>query len=200
MHPEDIDLKRLQKDLNTRIFIEVRSAILRGSTSLDAVAKVIQKDCDWMIERLGKLLANRLVRIKIQHAFRTVSVPSEKAAKATGLPSVSHTQASEPEPEQTQLWFEEMEEFRAVPDVVAYRNRKGEVEYMLYRRMTKRERDGADAVLLEQERQDAQRRNAQFRANHRADELMMDFGDLPVEELVRLHRERRGHAAAGKAQ
>jgi hypothetical protein len=175
MTPEEVELQQLRRQLSARITDECRSALLREDKDvLNVVWRIIKNDCGWMLERLGELLRTRQVRIMIQHALRRLSVKPEEAEAQLVK-----------ENEEAQTWFAGMDTFRGVSDVVSYLKPDGTVDYMLYRRSHDEQRDGMDALDRKQEVQDAIQRERRLRSNQLAKRMVAEFGDLPLQDLVK---------------
>ena len=212
MKPKDKTyLRRLRRQLSRRINDEVRCALLRRESDvLDAVSKIVEKDCAWLMTQLTAMLRILQIRTLVQHALRRITIKpkNEDEEQSEGEPRFAGTEeeaaASNGAAHETgrQMWFAGMDVFRGVPDSVSYLKPDGSVDYMLYRYTQTEERNGMNALDSKQEVQDAARRNRRLRANKAAEPMVTEFGDLPLEELVRLwvakYGDDAGTAAAAK--
>ena len=175
MTPEEVELSQLRKQLSARIAIECRSVLKREDKDvLNVVSEIIKTDCDYILERLGELLRVRQLRIMIQHALRRLTVKPEEAEERLTE-----------ETEEAQTWFAGMNAFRQITDCVSYLKPDGTVDYVLYRRSHDEQRDGMDALDRKQEVQDAIQRERRLRANQLAKRMVIEFGDLPLQDLVK---------------
>jgi hypothetical protein len=200
-------LRRLRRQLSRRINDEVRCALLRREDNvLDAVSKIVEQDCAWLLARLTAILRMLQIRTLVQHALRRITIKKEDEEESESEPRVAGPEEGKEAADNgaahatgRQMWFAGMEVFRGVTDSITYLKPDGSVDYMLYRFTRTDQRNGMNALDHKQEVQDAARRNRRLRANQAAEPMVAEFGDLPLEELVRLWVAKYGEDAGTTA-
>jgi hypothetical protein len=151
------------------------------------VEKVYQLVCDTASILVGQVvgpMGHQQLRIKIQHALKRTEINQSASAarQAEGI---------EREPDQAELDFANMEQFRGIPPSIAYEEPEGSghIVYVPYIDAVKAQRDGAASLHHKGITFDVKAEELLLASNRFCDSLIPLYGDLPVRELIRLWRE-----------
>jgi hypothetical protein len=137
-------------------------------------------------------MADRYFRIKVQHRLR-------RAERKRG-PDPAEAGKTAEEPEQPELDFPDIEEFRGIPKYLPMHGDDGQIVYPNYMDDTNEEMRAAMLKFKDiRITFDTLSRQRLAVANGRASGLVKLFGDLPPRELIRLWRESQAKAVKGGA-
>lgn len=161
-----------------------------GITDVDTVDRYLKQSAATLFKRISIILAVEQRRVLIQKRLKrcTVSEP-EAAANA------------QREAMQEEFDFFQMEQFRGLAQRITFPERVGrktEIRYVEYNRSTEAQREASIDHLKKGIDGDIARRDAEIAANKFLKPLVMKWGDLPAEDLVRKWRkENTGEAKSG---
>ena len=175
--PEQQHLEELKKkvklalaQLNKIIDEEIKNALLKGKTTLEAVDRKVKARSSMLLEQLGTLLAERYRRLMIRRKLKKTEVCPEKAAATAA-----------------QMEFAKMEEFRGIPPTITFMGEAGNVEYIPYLDTREFERAAALQLLARSIAADQQTYLAMKSGNEFATKLVAKYGDKPLWDLYRLY-------------
>jgi hypothetical protein len=178
MPPES--LASLRKQLNEIIAEEIRFCLRKGRTDLQTVAALVKKRASRVIKRLQKPLAEAEVVAMVGRALKRVN-------------------SKEGEDEDRQLVFAGMGEFSGVPYNIAFSldaedDDEPKVIYTPYLDSLEADRAAALELLGRSIQADEHKYHALKSANAFASSLVALYGDLPLGQLYKLHKEQKAHA------
>lgn len=151
--------------------------------TLDEVHKKVKEHSRWLVTRLKVLLADRQIRIIIQHRLREFTVTPKNENKVR--------ENLQNEAQQREFDFFQMEQFRGVRKMLAYEE-GGVVVYKDYRKSLREHRIKSIAFKRKSVQQDEKAIHAEESANEWFAPLITKYGDLPACELVDLWRDEGG--------
>lgn len=158
---------------------------------VEKVYLLVKKDATVLMGQTLEPLADQQLRIKIQHALKSTEVTLDNVAKVE-----AELLEEERQPE---LDLGDIEEFRGLRPQYAYIEPlpTPHVAYFVYSRGLKYHRDSAVEVLRDGIKGDTRQLNLLVSGNEFADALMATYGDLPLEDLIRLWRKNQARGGAG---
>jgi hypothetical protein len=167
---QDRELRAALTQLNRIIDEEIRAALRKGPTTVEAVDQKVKTRCSILMEQVGMLLAARERREMIRQKLKKTEVAPKQAAAAM---------------QRMQMEFSGMEEFRGIPPTVTYATKEGIVKYIPYLTTHECERAAALKLLADSIAADQQTYLAMKSGNEFAAKLVNIYGDLPLWELYR---------------
>ena len=160
--------KALLRRLNRIIDEEIRSASSLGQIAdVESVFQKVVKRSSMLMAELSSQLGLARLRSMIQRKMKLV--PSERI-----------------ESDEVQMVFENMEEFRGVPERIAYRNRPHPTPYVTYLDSVEEQREAALALLDGGLDADHKTRDTLAASNEYAHRFVIRYGDKPLRELIAL--------------
>jgi len=158
-----------------------------GITDVETVDRYLRKSASVAYKRVSIILAAEQRRIRIQKRLKHCSVSVQEAAENAARGAA-----------QKEFDFFEMEQFRGLNSRITFPERVGnavEIRYVEYHRSTEAQRLASIEHLGKGIEADIARRDAEIAANRFLQPLVIKWGDLAPEELMRrwLDQQAEGH-------
>lgn len=179
--------RKLHKQFHRILEQAIRSLYrrIRKPIDLDGVWAEMETAHSYTLAQMRPNFGEQYMRVLVQHRLKRTVMSAKEQDRA------------EAQAAQTELDFEDIEQFRGAPRGISYEDRPGHVVYVPFEDSHCEQRRLSLVLLDKNIGQDMVRREAQVAATKFADSLAKIFGDLPPRELIRLWRKRGGVGSAG---